>query len=99
MRYESTDVFKQLSEYRNIHKRYSPDISYLNVSSDAEIDYNTDDVDLEPPKFLADLFESVAGAIYLDSNCSLNTVWQSYYAMLEPYLGKKNPSKINYYFD
>jgi endoribonuclease Dicer len=47
-----------------------------------------DDVDLDPPKFLADLFESVAGAIYLDSNCSLNAVWNAYYSMIEPYLEK-----------
>jgi dsRNA-specific ribonuclease len=45
--------------------------------------------DLEPPKFLADIFESVAGAIYLDSNCSLNTVWNVYYKFFEPYLGRK----------
>ena len=54
-----------------------------------------DDVDFDPPKFLADLFESVAGAIYLDSNCSLNAVWKSYYSMLEPYLGKNWNYRIN----
>lgn len=56
--------------------------------NDIDIDNDKDeDIDVDPPKFLADLFEAVAGAIYLDSNCSLNAVWKSYYSMLEPYLG------------
>ena len=42
----------------------------------------------EAPKCLADLFESVAGAIYLDSNCSLEAVWQVYYPILQPYFSK-----------
>jgi dsRNA-specific ribonuclease len=46
--------------------------------------------EFKPPKFLADIFESVAGAIYLDSNCSPNTVWNVYYKFFEPYLGKTN---------
>lgn len=32
--------------------------------------------DVEVPKALGDLFESVAGAIFLDSNMSLDTVWK-----------------------
>ena len=52
-----------------------------------------DELEIEAPKFLADIFESVAGAIYLDSNCSLDTVWKAYYPILQPYLElfKKNP--------
>lgn len=48
---------------------------------------NDDDYEIESPKFLADLFESVAGAIYLDSNLDLETVWKVYYKMLRPYIG------------
>ena len=44
---------------------------------------------MDTPKFLADLFESVAGAIYLDSGCSLETVWRVYYPFLAPYFSKK----------
>ena len=91
MCYQSQDVFKKLSEYCAIHSRYSPDIGYLNLNHDNSQLENecgvVDDVDMDPPKFLADLFEAVAGAIYLDSNCSLNAVWKCYYIMLEPYLG------------
>ena len=32
--------------------------------------------DIEVPKVLGDIYESVAGAIYLDSGMNLNTVWQ-----------------------
>lgn len=40
--------------------------------------------EVEVPKALGDIFESVAGAIFLDSNMSLDTVWQVYYAMMKP---------------
>lgn len=45
-----------------------------------------DEYDIETPKFLADIFESVAGAIYLDSNCSLEAVWRVYYPIMKLYL-------------
>ena len=47
------------------------------------------DCGLEKPKFLADIVESVAGAIYLDSDCSLTAVSNAYYKLFKPYLGKK----------
>jgi endoribonuclease Dicer len=45
--------------------------------------------DVEPPKILADVFESVAGAIYLDSGRKLDAVWMVYNRMMQ--------SKINEY--
>lgn len=36
------------------------------------------------PKALGDIFESIAGAIFLDSNMSLDAVWQVYFRMMEP---------------
>ncbi len=38
--------------------------------------------DVEVPKALGDIFESVAGAVYLDSGRSLDTVWRVYYGMM-----------------
>lgn len=32
--------------------------------------------DVEVPKALGDIFESIAGAIFLDSNMSLDMVWK-----------------------
>lgn len=39
-----------------------------------------------PPKPLADLFESVAAAIYLDSNLSEDVLWNIIYPFLKPYI-------------
>lgn len=44
----------------------------------AELLEGTIPEDIEVPKALGDIFESVAGAIYLDSGCSLSTVWRVY---------------------
>ncbi|CAG0914915.1 unnamed protein product [Notodromas monacha] len=38
--------------------------------------------DVEVPKALGDVFESVAGAIYLDSGLSLDAVWTVYYRLM-----------------
>ena len=43
--------------------------------------------DIEIPKALGDIFESVAGAIYLDSGMSLDAVWHVYYRMMKPQIG------------
>lgn len=46
-------------------------------------------------KLLADVFEAVAGAIYLDSGCSLDKVWAVYYPMMKPSFDEEvaNPTK------
>ena len=46
--------------------------------------------DIEVPKAMGDIFESLAGAIYMDSRMSLETVWQVYYPMMRPLIGKEN---------
>lgn len=45
-------------------------------------------VEMEIPKALGDIFESVAGAIYLDSGMSLDVVWKVYYRIMKPQIGK-----------
>lgn len=49
--------------------------------------------DVEVPKALGDVFESVAGAIYLDSNMSLDTVWKVYHKLMENEMGMYNLKK------
>lgn len=44
--------------------------------------------DIEVPKAMGDIFESLAGAIYMDSRMSLETVWQVYYPMMRPLIGE-----------
>ena len=36
---------------------------------------------------MGDIFESLAGAIYMDSGMSLETVWQVYDPMMRPLIG------------
>jgi len=43
--------------------------------------------EIEVPKALGDVFESVAGAIFLDNGLSLDGVWKVYYKMLKPEIG------------
>ncbi|CAH0562212.1 unnamed protein product [Brassicogethes aeneus] len=51
---------------------------YLVVESECE-----EVEDVEVPKALGDVFESVAGAIFLDSGMSLDAVWKVYYQMMK----------------
>lgn len=44
--------------------------------------------DVEVPKALGDVFESVAGAVFLDSSMSLDAVWKVYYRMMRTEIGK-----------
>ncbi|KAM8920949.1 endoribonuclease Dicer isoform 1-T1 [Pelodytes ibericus] len=44
--------------------------------------------DIEVPKAMGDIFESLAGAIYMDSGMSLETVWQVYYPMMTSLIEK-----------
>ncbi|XP_055329020.1 endoribonuclease Dicer-like [Paramacrobiotus metropolitanus] len=55
--------------------------------ADFDDDKDDDDVDIgyeepEAPKALGDVFEAVAGAIFLDSGLSLDTVWKVYYNIM-----------------
>ncbi len=43
--------------------------------------------DVEVPKALGDIFESVAGAIFLDSGMSLDAVWKVYYKIMKAEIG------------
>ena len=51
-----------------------------------------DEEGFEAPKVLGDIFESVAGAVFLDSDMDLAKTWGVYYRMMKPYIGKLNPS-------
>lgn len=47
-----------------------------------------DEEDIEVPKCLGDMFEAVAGAIYLDSGGSLDAVWRVYCRMMKDQIGE-----------
>lgn len=44
--------------------------------------------EMEVPKCLGDIFESVAGAIFLDSNKSFDAVWKVYYGLMKPHIDR-----------
>jgi len=44
---------------------------------------------VDVPKVLGDLFESLIGAIYLDSGKSLAKVWEIIYSLMHKEIGKK----------
>ncbi|TNN31573.1 Endoribonuclease Dicer [Liparis tanakae] len=50
--------------------------------------------DIEVPKAMGDIFESLAGAIYMDSSMSLETVWQVYYPMMRPLIERTYDGKV-----
>lgn len=46
-----------------------------------------DDDDVEPPKVLGDLLESLAGAIFMDSGMDLQAVWDTLGPLFEEKIG------------
>ncbi|XP_014250997.1 endoribonuclease Dcr-1 [Cimex lectularius] len=76
-RHLSPGLGEVIQRFVTIQEQTSHAISeeYYLVGGDAE--------DVEVPKALGDVFESVAGAIFLDSDMSLDTVWNVYYRMMK----------------
>ncbi|CAF3459402.1 unnamed protein product, partial [Rotaria sp. Silwood2] len=68
------------------------DDEHLSSPQDEQDDDTTNEPDeweeTEVPKCLGDIFQSVTGAIFLDSNKSFNTIWKIYYRMLKPFIEK-----------
>ena len=57
----------------------------------AEEEEESDDEEVEeldPPKALGDILEALAGAVFLDSGLSLETVWRVFEPFFEPLIGK-----------
>ena len=50
------------------------------------------------PKAMGDIFESLAGAIYMDSGMSLETVWSVYYPMMRPLIGMASSQIVHMFF-
>ena len=48
-------------------------------------------IEVEVPKVLGDLFEAVAGALYVDCGQDINTVWRVYLPILKPSIGEFTP--------
>ncbi|EYC01887.1 hypothetical protein Y032_0103g3522 [Ancylostoma ceylanicum] len=51
------------------------------VTTEEEIDEGQEE-DIEVPKAMSDIFESVAGAVYLDANRDLDVVWRVFFNLM-----------------
>jgi endoribonuclease Dicer len=97
-KYLSPSIFTIIENYiKNFNENDLDEdlIDYLYEDDDDEFmehgpkdDLLDDYEELEVPKCLGDIFESVAGAIFLDSKNSFDTVWRVFYALMKPYIDK-----------
>ena len=53
-----------------------------------EGDSEEEEEELEPPKVLGDVLESVAGAVFVDSGMSLEKVWSVFRPLIERKIGE-----------
>ncbi|KAF3844364.1 hypothetical protein F7725_007527 [Dissostichus mawsoni] len=76
-------------DYHKYFKAISPELFHVidDFLRRSEEDEEKEE-DIEVPKAMGDIFESLAGAIYMDSRMSLETVWQVYYPMMRPLIEK-----------
>lgn len=94
LKYISDELFHVIDKFVKKFKFDSKDSinkGYTLLISEGESEYAED---IEVPKALGDVFESVAGAIYLDSGMSLDQVWKVYSKMMKPeieYFSKNVP--------
>ncbi|CAH1790780.1 unnamed protein product [Owenia fusiformis] len=83
----SPELFNVINRFVESQKEKNDEIcfdEYFNENDDTEEEENSED--LEIPKALGDIFESVAGAIFLDSGMSLDKVWSVYYRIMKPHI-------------
>lgn len=87
-RHLTPGLSKVIDRFEKVHnvRGYSMSDEYYLISDHS--------INVEEPKVLADMFESVAGAIYLDSGMSLDTVWRVYKKMLQPEIEKFSKSFV-----
>lgn len=67
-------------------------------SEEVDNDEASEEVDideLDPPKVLGDVLESVAGAVFLDSGLSLDSVWSVFCPLFEERIGEScKPARL-----
>ena len=91
--YESPELFRYLNDYLKITNLSSPWDESFNEAVETDNIFEED-----IPKSIADIFESVAGAVYLDSECSMDVAWSVFHKFFAPYLGKTNLLISCYFF-
>uniref|UniRef100_A0A158R4U7 RNA helicase n=1 Tax=Syphacia muris TaxID=451379 RepID=A0A158R4U7_9BILA len=79
--YHMIEKFVRLCNEKNLAKTNFNAEMYM-VTTEEEIDEGEEE-DIEVPKAMGDIFESVAGAVYLDCGKNLDTVWCVFYNLMK----------------
>ncbi|KAK6022939.1 RNase3 domain protein [Ostertagia ostertagi] len=74
------EKFVKLCSERNFFDANFNSEMYM-VTTEEEIDEGQEE-DIEVPKAMSDIFESVAGAVYLDANRDLDIVWRVFFNLM-----------------
>ncbi|EYC01886.1 hypothetical protein Y032_0103g3522 [Ancylostoma ceylanicum] len=74
------EKFVKLCSERNFFDANFNSEMYM-VTTEEEIDEGQEE-DIEVPKAMSDIFESVAGAVYLDANRDLDVVWRVFFNLM-----------------
>ncbi|VDN50660.1 unnamed protein product [Dracunculus medinensis] len=87
------EKFVELCKEKNFSQTNFNAEMYM-VTTEDEIDEGEEE-DIEVPKAMGDIFESVAGAIYLDSGRNLDTIWRIFYNLMKETIEEccNNPPK------
>ena len=88
LRYSNPSLASSIS---NFVKKYKCQLfkqlgQLINSSISEQESTSIDEIDV--PKALADIFESLVGAIYIDNGCNLDALWRIIYKMIKPEVGK-----------
>ena len=90
--HHSPSLFTSIRTYvAALNERNDPlqmDIEQLSIFEEDDYEYDDDLEDLyDHPKCLSDCFEALAGAVFVDSDMSLEVVWNTFKPFLKPLLG------------
>lgn len=80
LKYSSVNLYQTIERYLSHVKllKHPKDAVYL-IKEDETLEME----EIEVPKVLGDIFEAIAGAIYIDSGLSLKAVWDAFYPMMK----------------
>ena len=85
---QKIDRFVEICEDKNqsVTQEGTSDCPNFNTElfmvTEEEVEFGHEE-DVEVPKALGDIFESLAGAIFLDSGLNLDVVWRVYYNLMK----------------
>ncbi|KAG4071813.1 hypothetical protein HA402_005974 [Bradysia odoriphaga] len=83
LKMSSYDLYRSIHSFADkIKTDAKDDIVFGNFMTLLDERETQDSDETEVPKALGDVFEAVAGGIYLDSNYSLDAVWRVYYPLM-----------------